>query len=189
MRESDPPTLPDTWLADGGWVLAETETETVFRGAGVSVTADTAVYEDAALRERITAAGGADRVWRFFFATRLSIRPSFALGLTSVVRPHVVRESNAAFAAELTERGCVDVEHGDTETVRLGDHRARMTPVRARLPLGDRDVGILGALVVWKNRRFHVAGGAYPTSGLDPVTEIDPDAYESELLELIRAVA
>lgn len=187
MSDAEPPTLPDSVLDDSGWALAETEADVVYRGLGVSVTGHTAVYEDTALRERIAAAGGEDRVWRFFFASRLDITPSPGFGMASVARPYVVRESKAAFAEELEARGFEDVVHGDTETVKLESHRARMTPVRARLPIGGVDV--LGAVVVWNGADFHVAGGAYPTRGLASWADVDPDGYETELLDLIRTVA
>jgi hypothetical protein len=185
----DPPKPASERLSEGGWTLSREEAETVYRGLGVSVTAHTAVYEDAALRDRIAAAGGEDRVWRFFFVSRLVISPSPGAGMASVARPYVVRESTSAFADELTDRGFADVEHGDTETVRLADHRTRMTPHRARLPVDGGAVGAQGATVVWYDDGFHVAGGAYPTAGLQQWTEIDPDAYEADLLDLIRAVA
>ena len=189
MSDADPPTLPDGRLGDSGWTLAERERETVYRGLGVSVTGHTAVYEDAGLRDRIVAAGGQDRVWRFFFATRLEISPWPGASIASAARPHVVRESNAAFAEELNDRGFRHVEHGYTETVRLGGHPARMTPHRARLPTADDAVGVLGATVVWYDGGFRVAGGAYPTDGRDVWPAIHPAAYEEDLLGLIRAVA
>jgi len=192
MTEADPPTLPDSDLTSG-WALVETDVEVVYRGLGVSVTGHTAVYEDETLRDRIVAAGGEDRVWRFFFASRLDISPSPGFGMSSVARPYVVRESKTVFTEELAERGFEDVVHGETQTVDIGGHRARMTPHRARLQLdgsdGTGEVSVLGAVVVWYDGDFHVAGGAYPTSGLAAWTEIDPDAYEAELLDLIRAVA
>jgi len=189
MGDADPPTLADATLADSGWTLAETEVETVYRGLGVTVVGHTAVYEDAALRDRIVDAGGEDRVWRFFFVSRLDISPSPGAGMASVARPYVVRESNSAFAEELADRGFEDVEAGDTDTVRIDDHRARMTPHRARLPVDGGAVAALGATVVWYDGGFRVAGGAYPTDGLEPWTVIDPEAYEAALLDLIRAVA
>jgi hypothetical protein len=185
----DPPTPDPTRLSEGEWTLSREEAETVYEGLGVSVTAQTAVYEDAALRDRIVDAGGEDRVWRFFFVSRLDISPSPGAGMASVARPHVVRESNSAFAEELADRGFEDVEAGDTDTVRIDDHRARMTPHRARLPVDGGAVGVLGATVVWYDGGFRVAGGAYPTDGIERWTGTDPDAYEAALLELIRAVA
>ena len=189
MPEPDPPTLPDDRLGDSGWTLADRERETVYRGLGVSVTGHTAVYEDASLRDRIVAAGGQDRVWRFFFATRLEISPWPGTSIASAARPHVVRESNATFAEELTDRGFRHVEHGDTETVRLGGHRARLTPHSARLPTVDDAIGVLGATVVWYDGGFRVAGGAYPTDARAAWPDIDPDAYEDDLFDVIRAVA
>ncbi len=190
MSDVDPPALSDDALADSGWTLSREETETVFEGLGVSVTAHTAVYEDADLRERIVEAGGEDRVWRFFFASRLDITPSPAL-MASTARPYVVRESKKTFAEELRERGFEDIADGDTETVELGGRRGRMTPHRARLSTAEGEVAVLGAVVVWHDGGFHIAGGAYPTDGLERVAghDVDPDAYEAELLELIRTVA
>jgi hypothetical protein len=185
----DPPTPDSTRLSEGGWSLSREEAETVHEGLGVSVTAHTAVYEDGDLRERIVEAGGEDRVWRFFFASRLDITPSPGFGMASAARPYVVRESKETFIEELHERGFEDVADGDTETVKLGGRRGRMTPHRARLSTADRDVEVLGAVVVWHDGDFHVAGGAYPVSGLEPLVDVDGDAYETELLELIRAVA
>ncbi|PSP67678.1 hypothetical protein BRC85_06115 [Halobacteriales archaeon QS_1_69_70] len=189
MPEADPPTLPDGRLAGNGWTLVETEAETVFRGLGVSVTGHTAVYEDAGLRDRIVATGGRDRIWRFFFATQLDIRPSPAAGLASAARPYVVRESKSVFAGELADRGFRHVEYGDTETVRLDDHRARRSALRARLPVAGGAVDVSGALVVWHDGGFRVAGGAYPTDARAAWPDIDPDAYEDDLFDLIGAAA
>ena len=185
----DPPTPDQTRLSECRWTLSREEAESVYEGLGVSVTARTAVYEDADLRERIVEAGGEDRVWRFFFASRLDITPSSGFGMVSAARPYVVRESKETFADELRDRGFENIAHGDTETVRIGGHRARMTPHRARLSLDGADVRILGTVVVWHDGDFYVAGGAYPASGLGRWVDVDPYAYEEELLELIRAVA
>ena len=185
----DPPTPDPARLSENGWTLSREEAERVYEGLGVSVTAHTAVYEDADLRERIVEAGGEDRVWRFFFASRLDVTPSPGFGMASAARPYVVRESKKTFVEELRERGFEDITDGDTETVGLGGRRGRMTPHRARLSTAGGDVGVLGAVVVWRDGEFHVAGGAYPTSGLEALVDVNADAYETELLELIRAVA
>ena len=92
MSDRDHPTLPPDRLGDSGWTLAETVHETVFRGLGVSVTGHTAVYEDLDLRDRIVAAGGEDRTWRFLFAARLEIGPPPGAAMASVARPYVVRQ-------------------------------------------------------------------------------------------------
>jgi len=188
---SDPPSPSSSRLSDGPWALSDEYVETVFEGLGVTVEGRNRVYEDAALRERIAAAGGPDRVWRFFFVSRLSISPSPGFGMASVARPHVVRESKAAFGDELRDRGFVGVETDETTTVRVADHRATLTPHRARLPLAGDAVSVVGALAVWHDDDFIVAGGAYPEAGLERWVEggVDADAYEDELLSLIRAVA
>ena len=50
-------------------------------------------------------------------------------------------------------------------------------------------VDVSGALVVWHDGGFRVAGGAYPTDARAAWPDIDPDAYEDDLFDLIRAVA
>lgn len=184
----EPPALPPSRL-EGGWTLSKEYVETVFDGLGVTVEGQTLVYEDETLRERLVAAGGTDRVWRFFFVSRLDISPSPGFGMETVARPHVVRESKANFTTELRERGFEDVEIEETNRVRIGDHRGDLTPYRARLDADGTDAEIVGALAVWFDGAFHIAGGAYPESGLEPWVDVEADAYEAELLEMIRATA
>jgi hypothetical protein len=188
MSRVDLPDVPADRLEERGWSLTEERAETVFDGLGVSVSAHSCIYEDAALRKRVAEASGHDRIWRFFFGSRLDITPSPGFGMASVAKPHVVRESKKKFADDLRDRGFTDVVHRDTETVRLGDGtRARLTPYRAQITIEGETIHVVGALAVWHDSEFTIAGGAYPKQGLDRWADIDPDAYESELLELIRA--
>jgi hypothetical protein len=187
---AEPPAVPDERLADSGWELAKERTETVFEGLGVSVRSHTYIYEDVDLRERLVAAGSEDRVWRFFFTSRLEITPSPGFGMESVAMPHAVRESNKKFAEELRERGFENVEAGDTQQVQLDSRTdGRLTPHHARLPVGDAEVDIAGAMTIWYDGVFLSAGGAYPESGIGRWIDADTDVFETDLLELIQAVA
>lgn len=185
-----PPAVPDSVLSDSRWERTDETTETVFSLPALEVTGHTAVYEDAGLRERIAAAGGPDRIWRFVFATQLEFSPSLPFGTTSLVKPRIVTESKREFAEELRERGFEDVEVGDTERIRTDNRRrARLTHYRARLPLGAETLPVEGRLSAWYDRDFYIAGGAYPTGGLDRwVNDAKTERYEKELLDIIRAV-
>ena len=187
---AEPPTVPTERLAGSGWELARERSETVFEGLGVTVRSHTYVYEDVGLRERLVAAGSEDRVWRFFFSSRLEITPSPGFGMESVAMPHAVRESNEKFAEELRGRGFESVEAGDTQRVKLDSGTdGRLTPHHARLLVGDAEVDVAGAMAIWYDGVFLSAGGAYPEAGIDRWVDADTDAFETELLELIQAVA
>lgn len=180
--------VPEAALNDGGWTHAKTRSRTVFEGVGVSVRAETAIYEDADLRERIAAAGGPDRVWRFFFSSRLAVSPSPPL-LETVGRPHAVRESKQDFADELRDRGIEAVSAGDTRSVRVADAEAALTPFYGTVDADRATVDVVGALALWYDNGFCVAGGMYPSDGVERWVDVAPDAFETELLSLIRATA
>jgi hypothetical protein len=192
------PVVPEDRLDAEGWTLAEDRTETLFGMAGATVRGHTRLYEDADLRERIRAATDVDRIWRFFFATRLAFTPSLPPGAAAVVRPTVVAESRRRFADDLRDRGFEDVETGRTETVRVrsGD-RARLSEFRARVPPspsvdsdaeGPVELDVAGLLAVWTtDGEFRLAGGAYPRRGLERFG-VDADGHREDLLGLLRSV-
>ncbi|MCY4731456.1 hypothetical protein KY092_12925 [Natronomonas gomsonensis] len=184
------PAVPDSVRSDSRWKRTEETAETVFSLPNVEVTGHTVVYEDADLRERIVAAGGPDRIWRFVFATQLEFSPSLPFGTTSLVKPRIVTESKREFAEELRERGFEAVEVGDTESVRTDNRkRARLTRYRAQLTLDGETLPVAGRVAAWYDGAFYVAGGAYPTDGLDRwVNDAETERYEKELLDIIRAV-
>lgn len=189
MSNAGAPSIPDEVRASGGWKRTEETTETVFSLPSVEVAGHTVVYEDADLRERIVAAGGPDRIWRFVFVTRLEFSPSLPFGTPTLVKPRIVTESKREFAEELRERGFEAVEIGDTESVRTDNRkRARLTRYRARLSVDGETLPVEGRLAAWYDEEFYVAGGAYPTGGLDRWVDTETERYEKELLDIIRAV-
>jgi hypothetical protein len=184
-------------LAAGGWELVEASTETLFELSTARVEGHTRVYEDAALREAVRAAAGVDRLCRFFFATAVEFSPPLSPGVAPIIKPTVASEARREFANDLEERGFVNVDRGRTRNERVDSgSRARLTDYRAVYPLRAEDASVdlrvRGFLAVWLDREFHIAGGAYPESGLedllaDAAIEPDANAYREELLELIRA--
>ncbi|MFO7927814.1 hypothetical protein [Natronomonas sp.] len=216
------PSVPHDRLVESGWELRSKSRKTVFRMPGMDVTGHTLLYDDSDLRSAIEAAGvegllgddagGDDRIvegdgdgsWRFFFATALSFRPPLApmVGPASI-RPTVARRARRTFVAELEARGFGGVESERSERIRTesGD-RARLRMFTAHLPVTSADgpnrIDAEGWLAVWvTDESFRIAGGAYPTHGLEALFEplstgrtpaIDRVRYRDELLEVIRAV-
>ncbi|PSQ11496.1 hypothetical protein BRC93_05375 [Halobacteriales archaeon QS_5_70_15] len=185
-------------LEAGGWELVEETTETLFELSAARVLGHTRVYGDAALRRAVREASGVDQLCRFFFATVLEFSPPLSSGVAPVVKPTVASEARREFANDLRQRGFVNVDRGRTRNVRVdAGVRARLTDYRSVYPLraGDAsvDLRVRGLLAVWLDEEFHVAGGAYPESGLADLladADVEPDgaAYREELLDLIRAV-
>jgi hypothetical protein len=181
----------------GGWELVEESTETLFELSTARVEGHTRVYEDAALRRAVGEATGADRLCRFFFATTVEFLPPLSPGVAPLIKSTVTNEARREFAADLRERGFVNVDRGRTRNARTDSGaRARLTDYRAVYPLRDGglsvDLRVRGFLAVWLDGGFRVAGGVYPESGLDELlvdADVDPDAsgYQEELLDLIRA--
>jgi hypothetical protein len=215
------PSVPHDRLVGSGWELRSKRERTVFRMPGMDVTGYTLLYDDADLRAAIEAAGVAaivgdadvdDRIggdgdggsWRFFFATALSFRPPLAPMVgTASIRPTVARQARRTFVDELEGRGFEGVESGRRERIRTesGD-RARLRRFSAHLPIaaerGPERIEAEGWLAVWvTDDSFRIAGGAYPTHGLEARLEalpgvrtptIDRTRFRDELIELIRAV-
>jgi hypothetical protein len=188
-----------------GWVRTEASTETVFRLPAAEVVGHTLVYEDEALRTSVRAAtdGSLDRMWRFFFATRLSFSPPLPPAVGPMAVFSTVRsKAESEFAEILRERGFRDVESGTRQRVRVntGD-RARLRAFSATLdtPLPDgttRELPVDGWLAVWTtDGEFRLAGGAYPARPLEEFLDIDlpdvpstPGEFQSDLLSLVRSV-
>ena len=195
------PIVPDDRLTDQGWELTDESVENVFTLPTASVQGATTLYDDAKTRAAASDAADIDQQWRFFFATRLTFRPSLAPGVgPAMVLPAVRSEANSAFADELRDRGFDDVERGRRERVRTesGD-RAQLRRYTASLSLADADatLSITGWLGVWNADGFRIAAGAYPDRPVAEILDINDPAetlrrtardYRDELLSLIRAV-
>lgn len=197
------PTVPDDRLA--GWTRTDASSETVFRLPTATVVGHTVVYEDSTLRTAVREAtdGDIDRMWRFFFATRLDFSPPLPPGVGPAAVFSTVRsQAESKFGTILRERGFRDIESGTRQRVRVntGD-RARLRAFDATLdaPLPDGSVeplAIDGWLGVWTTGgEFRLAGGAYPAQPLDSVLDIElsdvtttPNESRNELIALIRGV-
>jgi hypothetical protein len=202
MSSSYPALAPD----GDGWRLTDESTEVVFDLATVRVLGATRLYEDADLRAAVCEAtdGALDQPWRFCFATQLSFRPPLTPGVgPASLYPTVVSSARRQFADDLRERGFRNVERHRSERMRTETGaRARLTRYEAAFPLpnaldgvsdrpDDGAVAVEGWLSVWlADGQFRLAGGAYPTGGLDAVAPgvvDDPGTYRNELLSVLRS--
>jgi hypothetical protein len=190
---TDPPSVPETRLAD--WRHAGDTTETPFAAPGLTVTARIRLYEDDRLREAVRERTGVDRSWRFFLATRLELSPSPPV--TGALRGLVASRASRGFVDRLVDRGFEDVDRVERRSLRVGDQDARLFGYDARCRVDRVVLSVDGWLAVWApDRAFRLAGGAYPTAVVDGEGEtadtlanrLDPDAFRAELFELVRGV-
>jgi hypothetical protein len=197
------PSPPDALDTDD-WGLYEQSSGIVFSLPTAKVSEHTLVYEDATARTAIHEAtrGDLDRVWRFFFLTRLTISPPPPPGIgTASFYPTVVAEARDGFATDLRERGFENVDRHRGQRMRTGSgKRARLTKFTAdslvERKATETRLPTEGWLTVWADgSEFRLAGGAYPTTFDGALTGderaslgLNPSTYRNELLELLRAV-
>jgi len=192
-----PPTLdvPD------GWRLVSEELTTPFDVRVVTVTANTRIYEDVALRERLADVTEAAATWRFVFASRLRIRPANppSRALSAVVTDR----ANSRFVDVLAERGFESIDRADSRRFDLGagqDAPARAsgdsgrptteaTRYRASVRFDDRSVPVEAYFAAWPagDGEFLLGGGAYPLSVPDPES-FDPEAARDDLFSMLRSI-
>ena len=195
MAAPPAPSVPP--LDERGWELTDEREEVRFELPTMRVLANTVVYDDADLRDRVRAATDVDTSWRFFFATRLGFEPPLPpLTGTASVYGSVRREARTAFVADLEQRGIDGVERGRTERMRTETRdRVSLTRYRGtrRVDLDGEtvDVPVAGVLGVWTHDgSFRLAGGGYPSQSLATLVssapETDPTAHRDELLALVR---
>ncbi|WP_119815654.1 hypothetical protein [Halalkaliarchaeum desulfuricum] len=160
------PDIPEELL--DGWRRIEKREEKPFRAGPISVRAHTVVYEDAERRERLREAIGpeVDTIWRFYFASRVRIRPriSSSVALTRIVESN----ATAAFREELRTRGFQSVERRDRRTLDVGGRIAptfRFVAVVSAVSMAVASEAFLA--VVPGDREYQLVGGAYPTSVID----------------------
>lgn len=218
------PSVSDDLLHADVWERHATSEGAVFRAPGAAVIGHTILYDDRRLREALAAVNSVDLTrhrggdaaerlvdtdddgfWRFFFATSLSFQPPLAPGIgPASMLPTVTSEAQRSFAADFRARGFESVRRGRSQRVRTtSGARARLRKYTATLPLRDIEseadsLDVEGWLAVWVHRgSFRVAGGAYPTAGLDELLATlspgerpptDPNSFRNELVDLIRAV-
>ncbi|WP_229125138.1 hypothetical protein [Halapricum desulfuricans] len=213
------PEIAGDRLEEGDWEQRARTESTVFQTPTASVVGHTVLYDDAALRKALGDAnsylpnGDAkgnlmidtdDGIgsWRFFFATALSFRPPLAPGIgTASMRPMVVSEARRSFEDDMRARGFKDIDRGRSQRARTrGGKRMSLNKLTTRYPIEDGPIDALdieGWLGVWSTGgSFRIAGGCYPTGGLETLLDAadgdrpegDPGGYRDELLELIRSV-
>ncbi|MDS0298706.1 hypothetical protein NDI76_08120 [Halogeometricum sp. S1BR25-6] len=202
--------VPDEWKR-----TASTE-ETLFDARVVSVEAHTVVFEDARLADAVRDRTGADATWRFFFASRLRLRPQS--GGSKALTKLVTDRANDGFVDRLRDRGFRDAARAESRRFAVGRTEANLTRYRAAVDVdvdgneGGENTGVGDAtddgpneeerttvtaeayLAVWPDDgQFLVAGGAYPVSvdgarsaALAP--SLSPERHRDELFELIRSV-
>jgi len=190
------PRVSDDRLAP--WTAVERKRETLFEVSKVRVRAATVVYEDREMRERVVEATGVDRTWRFFFASRLQLRP--ATKVSRALTRLVTNRARSGFPDQLRARGFTDVEGRGDREFRVGSTDATLCEYDATVNTGTVALAVDGWLAVWPDDgAFLLAGGAYPTSvaeaGDRPEVAgvlrdwLEPGAYRAELFELIRATS
>jgi hypothetical protein len=184
---------------DGRWSLVEEREDVRLDTPTMRVLANTRVYADETLRERVREATGVDHTWRFFFATALGFEPPLPpFTGTASVYGTVRSEAREAFVADLRDRGVDRVERGRTERMRTetGD-RVSLTRYRGRTRVDTGEgsdpvaVPIAGLLGVWTHDgTFRLAGGGYPdvslATALTGAPGTDPNAFRNELVDLVR---
>lgn len=185
------PSVPRTSL--DGWRRRETTSETVLDLGAVAVRTATVVYEDASLRDRLRAAAGLDRTWRFFFASRVSVPGTPG---PAALRSLVTHNARRAFVDRLRDRGFDGVETAGRRDLRVDGEEARAARYEASCVVESVELDVDGWLVVWPDDDgFLLAGGAYPRAvrtapgGVEGTVEdhLDPSAFRAELFELVRA--
>lgn len=187
---TDPPAVDAGALS--GWRRTETSAETVFDLGGVEVTTATAVYEDPDLRDRVRAATGVDRTWRFFFATRVDVPGPSA---SAALRRLVTDRATSGFVDRLRDRGFEDVTEAERRRLRVGEREARAVRYDAVCRVGGFAVAVDGWIAVRPGPAgFVLAGGAYPRAVRsapaddgDLAALLDPEAFRADLFDLIRA--
>jgi hypothetical protein len=169
------------------------------------VVAHTRLYEDADLRDAARERLGIDRLWRFFFATRLEFEPPLAPGIgPAMVRSTVSKEAKREFAADLAERGFRDVSRGRGQRMRTatGDRASitkydasyRLDPASGTDSTGETSesegsgtsstdrghLPVTGWLAIWVHENaFRLAGGAYPERSLADVLDVADERLDS----------
>ncbi|MDS0292914.1 hypothetical protein [Halogeometricum luteum] len=186
---------PPTVRVPDGWERTASTEETMFDAKLVTVRAHTVVFEDARLAEAVRDRTGADGTWRFFFASRLRLRPK--AGGSKALTDLVTARANDGFVDQLRDRGFRDAERTESRRFAVGRTEANLTRYRAAVDVGGEQKTTVTAeayLAVWPaDGEFLVAGGAYPVSvdgarsaALAP--SLSPAEHRDELFELIRSV-
>jgi hypothetical protein len=181
---------PDADPPGPGWRAVESDRETVLDVGPARVTVETVVFEDEDLRRRVREATGIDRTWRFAFAGTVDVPGSSDSG---TLRRLVADRARRGFADRLRDRGFEGVD-------RAGDRSLDGTTA-ARYVARVRVDGVAADAEGWLavrpagDRRFRLAGGAYPR-GVAPAPNeatatalgelFDPGRFREELFGFLQ---
>lgn len=194
---------PPTVDVQEGWRLVSEEVTTPFDVRFVRVIANTRIYEDVDLRERLATETGTETTWRFVFASRLRISPikSSSRALTKLVE----ERANASFVEVIGDRGFEAVQRADTHRLTVGGSSAESgreadrsggenttveaTRYRARVRLDDRTVPVEAYFATWPGDggTYLLGGGAYPLS-LPESIHFDPERARDELFSILGSI-
>lgn len=199
MTDPDAPApVPAAVADDDRWELVETDEDTFGHERLVTVTSNRALYGDRALRERVRAATGRDRLWRAVFVARLTTRPPLSPRIADlVVRSIAFPQARSRFADDLADRGFDDVTEADRRRIPVGDGEARAARFEAVVPSdGDESppadgVTVAAWLALWDRETDMVAGGGiYPVSPLSDAPDAfdPPEHYRDRLFDLLGAM-
>jgi hypothetical protein len=198
VTESDAPTPVPPAVAEGDrWELVETDQDTFGHERLVTVNSTRALYGDRALRERVRAATGRDRLWRAVFVSRLTTQPPLSPRIADlVVRSIAFPRARSEFADDLADRGFADVTEADRRRIAVGDSKARAARFEAVVPPADSSatddgVAVNAWLALWDRETDMVAGGGiYPVGRLPDAPEAfeAPGTYRSQLFDLLGAM-
>mgnify|MGYP000241768634 CR=1 FL=1 len=205
----EPPHVP----VGAGWRRVEESVDTPFDVRVVTVTAATRVWEDETTQRAIRESADVDRTWRFFFATRIVLRP--ASRPSKALRAVVTDRALDGFEDRLRDRGFESVARRESREFSVGEERATLARHEAvsRVAALDASLAVEGYAAVWPvGNEFRLAGGAYPTGvrtaggdgGRNAAADanerdadervarvheaLEPERFRTDLLELIRRV-
>lgn len=209
-----PPEVPESKLQAGGWVKRDEQQGTIFeRDYGpvtVTATSARATYEDAALRKSVSeqALGMVDGPLSTFFAARIDFSPDLddlpmGAGREQLLDA-VETQSKAEFEAQLESVGLENVREDGTGSLSVGDMQFPVTEEET-ITIESQTLTVAGLLAVWHHGdAVLVAGGAHPaenfanqtthdlTDAISVTVDVDlgltPEAYEEELLAIVKAV-
>ncbi len=187
------PTVPDTLLE--GWEQLEREVDRPFDTKIASVEARTVVYEDRELRERLQRRLERDRLWRFFIASSLRLRP--LVSPTEPLTRLITRRAQAGFAERLEARGFDGVRAAERRELTIAGTQARVRWYDAVCRIPGLSMRVRGAASIRPASDVYLlAGGAYPTEVRDAEDAetgdtlqqaLDPKEFKAELLDLVKA--
>lgn len=183
----DKPRVPSEQLER--WQKTDERKERLFDLEVAHVDGYTLVYEDERLRDQIKKQSG-NNLSRVFFATKLKFFPRLPPGAGRIIKSKIVSEVKKSVAERFQQQGFEQIDTGKSKGMSVNTGaKATLIPYTGKYNSNTVLVPAEGYTGVWRDERFIIAGGAYPTD-LEPVgLDKDTKRYRDELLELIKYTA